>query len=57
MTVGQLVADTLALKRVAECDHNWAPYDLGEDRCSRCHVVATELGKQHLAKLKARFQK
>ncbi len=57
MTVGQLIADTLAMKRAAECDHRWVPYDLGEDRCSRCHVVATELGKQHLERLKARFKK
>jgi hypothetical protein len=57
MTVGQLVADALALKRAAECEHYWVPYSDGEDRCTRCMTVATEQGKQALERLKARFRK
>lgn len=57
MTVGQVVADALALKRAAECEHDWEPYSDEEDRCCRCGVIATEEGKQALERLKARFRK
>ena len=55
MTVGLLVADTIALMRAQHCDHRWEKLNAKEDRCTKCGVAATPEGRQHLAAAYKRF--
>ena len=55
MTVGQLVADTLRLQYVLDCEHAaWARHNETEEKCLRCGVFATPRGKEYLLKQAAR---
>ncbi len=53
-TVGQIVQETIALKRALACSHEWQTHTATEDRCDNCGVCATPQGKAHLAKLALR---
>jgi hypothetical protein len=55
VTVGLLVADTIALIRAQRCDHKWAKLNEKEDKCSACGVIATPDGRRHLAAAYKRF--
>jgi hypothetical protein len=54
MTVGQLVAETLALKRTLECEHEWDKYSDTEEQCKHCKAIVTPRGKEHLRKVAER---
>lgn len=57
MIVGLLVRETIALKRALRCEHDWTPLNETEDRCRLCGVIATEEGKQALARIAARGER
>ncbi len=57
MTIGALIAETLAMKRAAECEHDWARLNDTEEQRSRCTVIATEQDKKNLAAMKRRNAK
>lgn len=54
MIVGQVVRETLALKRALECEHEWATHSTTEEQCKRCLVIATAEGKATLARMAAK---
>ena len=51
MIVGQLVRETLALKRALACEHVWKAHNDREERCEACGVIVTPEGKAYLARL------
>ena len=51
MEVGRLVMDTIALMRAKACSHKWVTLNKTEDACILCGVIATEAGKEALARM------
>jgi hypothetical protein len=55
MIVASVAMQTIALKRALDCpQHEWVKLNDAEDQCKHCGIIATEEGKAHLARVRAR---
>ena len=58
--IGLLARETILLRRSYDCAHEWVPYaqeqpGSQEEQCVKCTIIATPEGKQHHARMAARF--